>query len=189
MHALDRSTGLRDHHPMLVLCVVLLLSIAHAGATRGSELVPSFGITRAVGGVGGTHTFSGLAFRTSVAPLLQGEVAVAYRSDERLDERSKVRAWPVIASLYLTPVPMLYGGAGVGSYPAGFAFPNGVLGQSETSRSFGVHVGGGVKVPYGPTGLDLGVRYVMMRDSGGSLEPQRFKPDFWTTTLGLALRF
>ena len=37
--------------------------------------------------------------------------------------------------------------------------------------------------------LDLGGRYVMMRNQQDRLVPQTFDPDFWTTSLGLAIHF
>jgi hypothetical protein len=62
--------------------------------------------------------------------------------------------------------------------------------QDQTRQEFGVHVGGGVRVPVGPrASLDLGGRYVMLRDQEDPLVPERFDPDFWTADLGLAIRF
>ena len=62
--------------------------------------------------------------------------------------------------------------------------------ENETSQEFGVHVGGGVQVPITPgAGLDLNGRYVFMRDQESQLIPSEFNPDFWTTSLGLAIKF
>ncbi len=62
--------------------------------------------------------------------------------------------------------------------------------QDNTTTQFGVHVGGGLRVPIAPAAaLDLGGRYVMMRKQESPLVPRRFDPDFWSTSLGLAIGF
>jgi len=55
----------------------------------------------------------------------------------------------------------------------------------------GVHLGGGLNVPIGPRlGLDLSGRYVFMQKSDQNLQlPTTFNPDFWSTSLGLAISF
>ena len=37
--------------------------------------------------------------------------------------------------------------------------------------------------------VDLQGRYIMMRDQQSRLVPERFNPDFWNLTAGLALHF
>ena len=37
--------------------------------------------------------------------------------------------------------------------------------------------------------LDLNGRYIFMDKSESQLPPNEFDPDFWSTTLGLAIRF
>lgn len=37
--------------------------------------------------------------------------------------------------------------------------------------------------------LDLTGRYVFMKDQESRLVPETFNPDFWTMSLGLALKF
>jgi len=57
--------------------------------------------------------------------------------------------------------------------------------------TMGVHLGGGLNVPIGPRlGLDLSGRYVFMQKSDQNLQlPTTFNPDFWSTSLGLAISF
>jgi opacity protein-like surface antigen len=99
--------------------------------------------------------------------------------------------WPVTASLWVTPVPALYAGAGVGWYHTTLDYQGALPLDDETSQDFGVHLGGGMKVPMGSAvALDLGGRYVMMQDQEESqLVPDTFDPDFWTLAAGLAFRF
>jgi opacity protein-like surface antigen len=161
--------------------------ILWAGPSRSAQIIPSLGITKPVDGGGDANTYGGLAFRTALAPLLSTEVGVAYRTESRYGGNLAVRSWPVTASLYLTPVPSLYAGAGVGWYQTTFDYSSQIPLADQTSQQFGVHVGGGVQVPLASAlAVDLGGRYVMMRDQSSHLVPEHFNPDFWMLSLGLA---
>jgi len=167
--------------------IVLVLA---ARAAAAGELIPSVGMTKAVDGGTSAKSSIGLALRSDILPALKSEIAVGYRNDERYDGQLNVRSWPVTASLYLAPVPVLYGGAGVGWYQTSFDYKtNTPLLQDETKQLFGVHVGGGMQVPMGPAALDLNGRYVMLQDQQSKLVPEEFNPDFWTMALGLAFKF
>ena len=181
----------RRVHALLVALAAALAALAlPAGTSTAAEFVPSIGITKPVDGGNGTKLLTGLALRDHLAPLLKGEIGVAYRSESRYDDQLTVRSWPVTASLYLTPVPALYGGAGVGWYQTTFDYAdNSPLLRDETKQLFGVHVGGGMQVPVAVAALDLNGRYVMLRDQESRLVPEQFDPDFWTLSLGLALKF
>ena len=170
----------------LLLLVMLLAGIATA---RAGQLVPSLGMTRAVDGDDQVKVSGGLAFRGNLAPMLMTELGVSYRSDEYFNGDLTVHQWPVTASLYLTPVPALYAGAGVGWYHTTLDYADGLGLQNSTNEKFGVHLGGGLQVPLAPmVALDLGGRYVFMEKQESPLVPEKFNPDFWTTSLGLAPR-
>lgn len=174
--------------PALVAAVAVLALAA--GTAAAAEFVPSIGLTKPVDGGNDTKVLVGLALRDNLAPLLKGEIGVAYRSESRYDGQLEVRSWPVTASLYLTPVPALYGGAGVGWYQTTFDYSSDLpLVRDETKQLFGVHVGGGMQVPLAAAALDLNGRYVMLRDQQSRLVPEKFDPDFWTLSLGLAFKF
>jgi opacity protein-like surface antigen len=101
-----------------------------------------------------------------------------------------VRMWPITASLYLSPVPALYAGAGVGWYNVTFDYDDTLPIEDETNQEFGVHLGGGLQVPLAPSAaVDLNGRYVFMREQESPLVPESFDPDFWATRLGLAFKF
>jgi Outer membrane protein beta-barrel domain len=161
----------------------LLLVAAHPA--RAIEVVPSVGLTRAVD-VDQVKSEVGLALRGPLVPgILQTEVGASYRSESRFDGDLKVRQWPITASLWLTPVPALYAGGGVGWYNTSYDYQPPI--EDETRQQFGVHVGGGIKMPLAPAvALDLGGRYVFMHSQESKLVPDRFDPDFWTMSLGLA---
>ncbi len=173
-----------------VVAVLAALLAFAASSARAAELIPSVGLTRTIDGGNDTRTFGGLALRTPIVPLLAGEIGVAYRSESRFDDQLHVRMWPVTASLWLTPVPALYAGAGVGWYNVTLDYDDALPIRDETRQEFGVHVGGGMRVPVAPSAtVDLNGRYVMMRDQESRLVPEKFDPDFWQLSLGLGLRF
>jgi hypothetical protein len=179
------------HAHVIAFAAALSALAILAGASAAAEFVPSIGITKPVDGGTDAKVLTGLALRNDIAPILMGELAVAYRSESRFDDQLHVRSWPVTASLYLKPVPTLYGGAGVGWYQTTFDYENDtpLLLEDETKQLFGVHVGGGMTVPMSAVGLDLNGRYVMLRDQESRLVPEEFNPDFWTLSLGLAFKF
>lgn len=178
------------HAPLSGLVAVAAVLALAAGTAAAAEIVPSIGVTRPVNGGSDSKVLVGLALRDNLAPLLMGEIGVAYRSESRYDGQLEVRSWPVTASLYLTPVPALYGGAGVGWYHTTLDYSNNLpLLSDETKQLFGVHVGGGMQVPLSAAALDLNGRYVMLRDQESRLVPEKFDPDFWTLSLGLAFKF
>lgn len=161
---------------------------AHAGA----EIVPAIGITKAVDGDGDAKVYGSLALRGELHPMLEAEVQAAYRTENLYADQLKLRMWPITASLYLKPVPAIYVGAGVGWYQITYDYNSDLepVVQDRTKQEFGVHVGGGLRVPLAPSAaLDIGGRYVMMRDQESHLVPEKFNPDFWTTSVGLAFRF
>lgn len=171
----------------LLLLVALMIGVS---AARATEIVPSVGLTRAVDGDDETKLSGGLAIRANLLPILKTELGVAYRNDKYFDGDLTVHQWPVTASLYLQPFPALYAGGGVGWYQTTLDYEDDLGFENETSQEFGVHVGGGLTVPVAPAvGLDLNGRYVFMRDQESRLVPEKFDPDFWTTSLGIAFKF
>lgn len=173
------------------LAVLFATLWAGAELARAAELVPAVGWTRTVDGDQPTHAFGSLALRGNMLPFLQTEVGVAYRSEQVIADQLNVRMWPVTASLWVTPVPALYAGGGVGWYHTTLDYASNLPFNDQTRENFGVHLGGGVKVPLGSpaVAVDLGGRYVMLRPQESQLIPQHFDPDFWNTTLGLAIHF
>jgi len=171
---------------LLAFLVSLTLGIPIAGA---AELVPSLGVLHFKDD-DQAKLFGGLALRGTLLPAVQTELGVAYRSEQQLSDQLRVRMWPVTASLWLTPVPALYAGGGVGWYHTTLDYDSSLPFADETRQEFGVHLGGGLKLPLAPTAaVDLGGRYVMLREQESRLVPERFDPDFWLTSIGLAIRF
>ncbi len=192
-HRSNTRPGSRASFTLAVIAGLGLTILASSPA-RGAEIIPSVGFTRPVDGDETTVLSGGVALRSQLMPpFLLDEIAVSYRSESRFDDQLKVRMWPVTASLWLAPVPALYAGGGVGFYNVTLDYDEDTLGQlfeDKTSQEFGVHVGGGVRVPLAPkAALDLGGRYVMMRALDDRLVPNHFDPDFWSANIGLAIGF
>lgn len=177
--------------PRLVLRVLpaaMGLLLATAVPAAGTEIVPSVGLTRSTDGDQAKSNV-GLALRGTLVPrLLQSEIGASYRREEYYDGALAVKQWPVTASLLVTPLPSLHGDAGVGWYHSTYDYRDPLL-QDETKQQFGVHVGAGIRMPLAPAAaLDLTGRYVFLRNQESRLVPQKFDPDFWTLSLGLAVR-
>jgi opacity protein-like surface antigen len=173
--------------------VALLLAMLVVGVqiARGAEIIPSFGTTRAVHTDDNTSKFSGgLALRGNLTPFLAAEIGGSYRSEERLDGNLRVTQWPITASLWLKPVSMLYVGGGGGWYQTSLAYDKSLALTDETRQQFGVHLGGGVLVPLAShVKLDLNGRYVFLDEIDQKVSTKKLDPDFWTTSLGLAIKF
>jgi len=175
----------------LLLLVVTLLGVQ---MSRAAEIIPAIGLTKSVNGDGDqAKAFGSLGFRGNLLPILKTEIGVAYRTESRMDDLLKVRMWPVTVSAWLSPVPAIYAGGGVGWYHTTFDYDQDRIPfaiEDRTSQEFGIHLGGGVRVPLAPSAsLDLNGRYVMMREQDSQLVPERFDPDFWQSSLGLAISF
>jgi len=171
----------------LLLLAVLLFA---AQAARAGEIIPSVGLTHAVEGSDESKVSGGLALRGKMLPFLKAEIGASYREETRFDGDLHVRQWPVTGSLWLNPVPMLYGGGGVGWYQTSFDYADRTGLPSSTHTDFGIHLGGGLEVPIAPmAAVDLHGRYVMLQDQESHLIPEKFNPDFWTTSVGLAIKF
>ena len=171
--------------------LITVLALVAARSAQAVELIPSVGITKpATRGNERAQLSGGLALRGSFLPLLKSELGVAYRSESRLNGDLHVKMWPVTASLWLQPIPALYAGGGVGWYHTTLDYAETLPLQNETRQEFGMHVGGGLRVPIASAAaLDLNGRYVFMDSQQSQLPPTTWDPDFWTTTLGLAIRF
>jgi hypothetical protein len=175
----------------LAVCLLLSLTMGTIAA-HAAEIIPSVGITRSArpGDSDQAQLSGGLAVRGELLPLLKSEIGVSYRSEDRMNGALTTRMWPVTASLWLTPFPALYAGGGVGWYHTTLDYNDALALPSETRQDFGVHVGGGLRVPLASSAaLDLNGRYVFLQDQNSRLVPSTFDPDFWTTSVGLAIRF
>ncbi len=168
--------------------VTALILVMASSAASAVELVPSVGLTRNVDG-DEAKSQVGLALRADIVRnLLQTEIGASYRK-QTLSNDTELHMWPITASLWLTPIRSIYAGAGVGWYQTTYSYPSALALGDDTTQEFGVHLGGGVKVPLSSAvALDLGGRYVMLQDQETHLVPSSFDPSFWSLSLGLAFK-
>ena len=162
-----------------------------APRAHAAEIIPSMGMTRTPTNGDDTRLSYGLAVRGNIAPMLAAEIGVGYRKDLLFNGQVESTQWPLTASLWLKPVPMLYAGGGAGWYNTTLHYPNSPLVSSLTTQKFGVHLGGGVSLPVipGVASVDLNGRYVYLGNQKSDLPPNNFKADYWTTSLGVAFHF
>lgn len=169
--ALFLSTGLRTAHAV--------------------QIVPSIGLSQVADG-GDSRMTLALALRQSILPKVQAELQVAHRSEELsfLGQTMTMRTIPVTTSLWVSPVPMLYAGGGVGIYAQAVEYGNNLYPASNDTQ-FGVHLGGGMRYPLTPmVGLDLQGRYVFLGEESSQLSSGgNFDPSFWSVSAGVALGF
>jgi hypothetical protein len=182
--------GIRRQYWLLGCCSLLLGAALCVGAAPASavEVIPSVGLTRSVDS-DDTESLLGLALRGSLIPgVVKTEIGAQYRSESLYGGDLKLRQWPITASLWLSPIPSLYAGAGVGWYHTTYEYDDALDLDDNTEQDFGVHVGGGLRVPLIPqAALDLQGRYVFLQDQESQLVPESFDPDFWSLSLGLAI--
>ncbi len=171
----------------LLLCGMLLV----APRARAAEIIPSLGMTRTPNAGDDTKISYGVAVRAGIVPMLAAEIGLSYRKDELFNGQVESTQWPVTASLWLKPMPMLYAGGGAGWYNTTLHYPHTPALASFTTQKFGVHLGGGVSLPIlpGVASVDLSGRYVYLGDQKSDLPPNSFKADYWTTSLGVAFHF
>lgn len=176
---------------LIGLLVLLAMLLAGLQAARAAEIVPAVGLTRATDGDGDLKRFFGLAVRGSVLPMVKAEIGVSHRNDPYLNGDLDVKMWPVTASLWLSPLPTLYAGGGVGYYHTTWDYDDTVPVQDNTSGGFGTHLGGGLTFPVVPAiaSLELQGRYVHLREKDTPLAPGTIKQSYLSTSLGLAIKF
>jgi opacity protein-like surface antigen len=182
-----RAAGTRGALLVTLLAAAFVLSLIPA-PSRAAEIVPSYGITKSTDADEAKGMF-GLALRGTLVPnLLQSEIAGGYRTESQSGGALDVRQWPITASVLLAPGNLFYAGAGVGWYHTTYDYKSDLI-QDETTQDFGVHIGGGLKIPLSQhVAADLGGRYVFLQDQQSRLIPEKFNPSFWTLSAGLALK-
>lgn len=174
----------------IVAALLVAVVTANGSRARAVEIIPSLGVTKSTDeNAGDAKAFGGLAARFSVLPFLKLEGGIGYRQDSFGGGDVTMRQWPMTASVWAAPLPMVYAGGGFGWYRTSFDYRNELPFESSTTLKTGVHLGGGVSVPVAPKlALDLNGRYIFMQKGNDPAQvPTTFDPDFWSLSLGLAI--
>jgi hypothetical protein len=168
--------------------VFLLLLLAGLRTAHAVEIIPSIGVSK-MSDADEQKMFVAVGLRQSLLPRISTELNVGYRkeAEQGAFEMSTI---PVTVSLWASPVPMLYAGAGAGAYFQAFRYDDSLLIPDESKTQFGAHVGGGFRMPIAPIAkIDLHARYVFLQEESTSLSTAKFDPSFWTASAGLAIGF
>jgi len=136
---------------LAVVLTLAAIAITNVSVARAIEIIPSVGITKSTDeNAADAQGFGGLAIRFPVLPFLKLEGGVGYRQDSFADGDLKVHQWPLTASAWASPFPMLYGGGGLGWYETTYDYASDLPIKDTTEMTMGVHLGGGLNVPIGP---------------------------------------
>jgi opacity protein-like surface antigen len=132
----------------------------------------------------------GLGARMRFASL-GAEASIDYHAEKYMNGLLTVRKWPVMASLLIYPLPVVYGIAGFGWYntTADFDQSKAVAAKlkDETKQEVGWHFGAGLELPLGPSSkLAADVRYVFLNYDFAEVPGQGDqKANFYAITVGL----
>jgi len=170
--------------------VFALFMFAGLRAAQAVQIVPSVGLSQATDG-GDNKMMLAVALRNGLLPRTQAEIQVGYRSEtfEYAGQTFDLRTMPTTLSLWVSPVPMLYAGGGVGACFEAIEYGNNLFPASNDTQ-FGTHLGGGLHFSVLPmVGLDLQGRYVYLDKKSTALASGDFDPSFWTLSAGVAIGF
>ncbi|MFI5371278.1 MAG: outer membrane protein [Candidatus Eisenbacteria bacterium] len=186
---MTRST-VRIPRPLVAALAVFALMIPAArpvSAGGGLEIIPAIGVSG--GNSGGTATYYALDGRLPLFPTFMIDAGVAFRSDDYQND-VKAKQWTVTGSLLWMPMPMLYAGAGIGSYSTDFTQPINSNYDSNDTK-FATHLTAGFRMPIVPkvVTLDINGRYVFLGNKAPTATDGSLNADFWLVAAGVAVGF
>ncbi len=110
---------------------------------------------------------AGGALRLKLSKGFGVEASINYRSETYSNGALTVKSWPVMITGLIYPIPILYGGIGIGWYNTTFDYDQTrapfFFTADETQQKIGWHFGGGLELPIGSTSLLIAdFRYVFI---------------------------
>jgi len=176
---------------VLSTCLVSVLALVSLGAREAGaiQIVPSIGISQTPDGE--NRTMMAVALRNGFLPRTQMEFQAGYRTEEMelAGESFEMKTVPLTLSLWASPIPLLYAGAGVGAYLQGIEYENNLYPASNEVQ-FGTHVGGGMHFSVAAVVfVNLQGRYVFMNKTSTEVPSGEIDPSFWSLSAGLAIGF
>lgn len=128
--------------------------------------------------------------------LIAFEGSIDYKSEEYAQGLLAVTSWPVMASVLIYPIPIVYGIAGMGWYNTTYEIKPTQLNLmqlqpvKETTQETGWHFGGGVELPLGSMTLAADVRYVFLNyDFSEMPYSEEIDANFWAATVSIFFGF
>ncbi|MFH1195266.1 MAG: outer membrane beta-barrel protein [bacterium] len=175
---------MRKYFLKLIAFIFLIPCVYNA---QGISLGPQIGYYKTEGADEGSFMYGG-AVRLKLSSGFGLEGSINYRQEEFNNGTVTVKSYPVMASLMLYPLPIVYGVAGGGWYNVTVDY-SGNLGsfEDETTSEFGWHAGAGAELPLGNAALLSGdIRYVFLQYQFDSLKQSvDLSSDFFVITVGL----
>ena len=119
------------------------------------------------------------------------EGSIDYRAEKYVNGSLTIRSWPVMASVLLYPLPILYAVAGAGWYNTTFDYDQSKLifkyVEDKTDQEIGWHFGGGLELPLGlRSALAVDIRYVFIDyDFSEVPDNKDLKSNFYAGTITL----
>jgi len=132
--------------------------------------------------------FGGAGLRLKMGSL-GFEGSIDYRAEKYANGNLTIRSWPVMASVLLYPLPILYGVAGAGWYNTTFDYDQDKLlfkyVEDKTDQEVGWHFGGGLELPLGrKSKLGVDIRYVFLNyDFSEVPGSEDMDSDFYAVTI------
>jgi hypothetical protein len=153
---------------IISLITIATLSMASYGQESDDNMFyigPQIGVFKAID-ADNTNFVGGAAARLKFGEIFGFEASINYRQEKYYNNSVTVKNWPVMITGLIYPIPLVYGGIGVGWYNSSFTYNNELLGlnySSDNQQKFGWHFGGGIDVPIGNFGKIVGdLRYVFL---------------------------
>ena len=170
----------------LLLMGLITLWVAQVNA-QSISLGPQLGYYKARDADNGS-IMGGVACRLKLTPVIGAEASINYRQETYANDAVTVRSWPVMVTVLIYPIPVVYGAMGAGWYNSTFDYNQSKLPllTDETKQKFGWHFGAGVELPVGSnTKLTGDIRYVFLNYDFKEVPGLGdLKSDFFVVTVG-----
>lgn len=172
---------------VLVPIAALVALVPLARPASAIEFIPAVGMSG--GDTGGMAPYYALDVRLPVIPSVMIDAGTSFRSR---DYRQDVKAtqWTVNGSLLWQPLPIVYAGAGIGSYSTDFTQPINTAYDSNQTK-MATHLTAGYRMPIMPkiATLDINGRYVFLGRKAPTATDGSLKANFWLISVGVAIGF
>lgn len=177
----------RSFVPLSATLAVSALLLPLARPAAAFEIIPAIGMSG--GDTGGMAPYYAVDVRLPLAPMLALDAGTAFRSRDYKSD-IKAKQWTVNGSLLFQPLPIVYGGVGIGSYTTDFTQPINA-GYDTNQTKMASHVIAGYRMPLVPklVTLDIDGRYVFLGKKTPTATDGSLKANFWLLSAGVSLGF
>lgn len=170
---------------------ILILLPWSAHSQMNVYLGPHLGIQKA-SNADKANYLVGATMRLKLMPVLGVEGDIGYRQEKYGSGALTVKDWPVTVTGLLYPLPIIYGGIGVGWYNSTFHYDDKYGISDETTHESGWHLAAGIELPASPNVKLFGdVRYVFLDYKFKELPDAVLngaKANFYSINFGLLIR-